>query len=106
MTVLTISHMDVSHDELGRVVTTLTLEVMIKVNQTEEDTFKSVLRQVDEESGCEDISYNNDDFSDIEVSGYAVNKAIETINSIAEHTLIAPVTEVKNEDMYEVRFIY
>lgn len=106
MTILTISHMDTHTDKLSRVVTTLTQEVFVKVNQSEEDTFKSILRQVDEESGCEDISYNNDDWTDVEVSGYAVNKAIETVNSIANHTLIAPITEIDDKGLYEVRFIY
>ena len=106
MTILVISHMDTHTDKLSRIVTTLTQEVFVKVNQAEEDIFVDVLKQVDEQSGCEDISYNNYNWSDIEVSGYAVNKAIETINNIAGHTLIAPVTEINDKDMYEVRFIY
>ena len=106
MTTLYISHMKVHTDDLGRYVTTLTQEVMVKINQTEEDVFVDVLKQVDEQSGCEDISYNNDNFTVIDVSGYAINKAIETVNNIAQHTLIAPVTEIKGKEMYRVEIEY
>lgn len=100
MTVLYISHMNVSQDDLGRYVTTLTQEVMVKINQTEEDIFLDVLRQVDEQEGC--IEYNNDLWEEIDCSGYGVNKAIETVNNIAKHTLIAPVTEISNNEIYRI----
>lgn len=104
MTILTISHMDTHTDELSRVVTTLTQEVFVKVNQSEEDLFKSTLIEVDENEGC--IEYHNDGYSEIDVSGYGVSKAIDTVNSIANHTLIAPVTSISNNEIYRVEFEY
>lgn len=100
MTVLYISHMNVSTDDLGRYVTTLTQEVMVKINQTEENIFLDVLRQVDEQEGC--IEYNNDLWEEIDCSGYGVTKAIETVNRLAGHTLIAPVTEISNNELYRI----
>lgn len=104
MTTLNISHMKVHTDDLGRYVTTLTQEVMVKINQTEEDLFISVLKEIDEQDNC--IEYHNEDYSEIDVSGYGVNKAIETINSIAKHTFIAPVTEISNNEIYRVDIEY
>ena len=100
MTVLYISHMNVSTDDLGRYVTILTQEVVVKINQTEENIFLDVLRQVDEQEGC--IEYNNDLWEEIDCSGYGVNKAIETVNRLAGHTLIAPVTEISNNEIYRI----
>ena len=100
MTVLYISHMNVSQDDLGRYVTTLTQEVMVKINQTEEDIFLDVLRQVDEQEGC--IEYNNDLWEEIDCSGYGVNKAIETVNKLAGSNLINPVTSISNNELYRV----
>lgn len=104
MTVLYISHMNVHTDDLGRYVTTLTQEVFVKVNQMEEDIFKNTLIEVDENEGC--IEYHNDYYSEIDVSGNGVNKAIETVNKVAGHTLIAPVTSISNNEIYRVEFEY
>lgn len=104
MTVLYISHMNLHQDELGRYVTTLTQEVMVKVNQAEETMFLDTLRLVDDTEGC--IEYNNDDWTEIDVSGYAINKAIQCVNGLTGHTLIAPVTNISDNEIYRVEFEY
>ena len=104
MTVLYISELKVHQDDLGRYVTTLTQEVFVKVNQVEEDLFKNTLIEVDENEGC--IEYHNDYYSEIDVSGFGVNKAIETVNNVAGHTLIVPVTSISNNEIYRVEFEY
>lgn len=100
MAVLHISQMNVSQDDLGRYVTTLTQEVIVRVNQTEEDIFLDVLRQVNEQGGC--IEYNNDLWEEIDCSGYGVNKAIETVNNVVEYALITPVTKISNNEIYRI----
>ena len=100
MTVLYISHMNVSQDNLGRYVTTLTQEVMVKVNQAEETMFLDTLRLIDDTEGC--IEYNNEDWSELDVSGYGLNKAIECVNGLTGHTLISPVTYIENNELYRV----
>ena len=104
MTVLYISHMNLHTDELGRYVTTLTQEVMVKVNQAEETMFLDTLRLIDDTEGC--IEYNNDDWTEIDVSGYAVNKAIQCVNGLTGHTLIAPVTNISDNEIYRVEIEY
>lgn len=104
MTTLYISELKVNQDDLGRYVTTLTQEVFVKVNQAEEDLFVATLDEVDENEGC--IEYHNDYYSEIDVSGNGVNKAIETVNKVAGHTLIAPVTSISNNEIYRVEFEY
>ena len=104
MTTLEISHTKTSTDDLGRFVTTLTQEVFVKVNENEEDIIKKVLQQLDNSVGC--IEYRNEDYSVIEASGYGVNKAIETVNSISGVKYIVPVTSIDKNEIYRVEFIY
>ena len=98
-----ISHMDVNTDSLGRFVTTLTQEIVTSINQHEEKVFIDVLLQVDEQTGC--IEYHNDDYSQIEVTGYGVEKAIETVNSIASYRVLNPTTSIDKEELYKVEFL-
>lgn len=102
MTILYISELKVNQDDLGRYVTTLTQEVMVKVNQAEEDTFLDTLRLIDDTEGC--IEYNNEDWNELDVSGYGVNKAIECVNGLTGHTLISPVTSIENNELYRIEF--
>ena len=104
MTTLYVSHIETSTDELGRFVTTLTQEIYVKVNELEEDIFKDVIKQVNEAEGI--IDFNTSDYSVIEVQGYAVQKAIDTVNKVAEHVLIAPVTKIEEDELYKVEFDY
>ena len=100
MTILYISELKVHQDDLGRYVTTLTQEVMVKVNQAEETMFLDTLRLIDDTEGC--IEYNNEDWSELDVSGYGLNKAIECVNGLTGHTLISPVTSIENNELYRV----
>lgn len=104
MTTLFVEHMQTHTDDLGRFITTLTQEITVSVNSYEEKIFVDTLMQVDEQEGC--IEYHNEDYSQLEVSGYGVNKAIKVINDIAGHTLLAPVTTIENNELYKVEFLY
>lgn len=103
MTILYISELKVHQDDLGRYVTTLTQEVMVKVNQAEETMFLDTLKFMDE--GNDYIEYNRND-EELDVLGVAVNKAIECVNGLTGHTLIAPITEIKNDQLYKVELEY
>ena len=100
MTTLYISHMAVNVDNLGRYVTTLTQEVMVKINQQEEDLFLSTIRAGDGIIG--DVEYDNNDTLD--VSGSLVDVAIKSVNNTVKHTLIAPITEIKDDQLYRIEF--
>ena len=104
MTVLYISQMNVSTDDLGRYVTTLTQEVMVKVNQAEEDLFVSTLDEVDEQEDCIEYSDEGENCTTIEARGYAINKAIEVVNNVAKHALIAPITKIEDNNLYRIEF--
>ena len=107
MTTLYISHMDVSVDNLGRLVTTLAQEIISKINEHEERIFIDTLCELDGEEGDgEFIQYHNDNYTELDVFGEAVNKAIDTVNSVAKHTLLAPVTEIKDDQLYRVEIEY
>jgi hypothetical protein len=101
MTILSISELKVHQDDLGRYVTTLTQEVFVKVNQAEEDLFVATL---DEQEDCIEYSDEGENCTTIEARGYAINKAIEVVNNVAEHTLIAPITEIENDNLYRIEF--
>ena len=102
MTILYISDLKVHQDDLGRYVTTLTQEIMVKVNQAEEIMFLDTLKLMDDVEGC--IEYNNDDWTEMDVMGYAVNRAIEGVNGLTGHTLIAPVTKIEDTNLYRIEF--
>lgn len=104
MTTLYISELKVHQDDLGRYVTTLTQEVFVKVNQAEEDLFVATLDEVDEQEGCIEYSNEGENCTTIEASGYGVSKAIEVVNNVAKHTLIAPVTSISNNEIYRIEF--
>ena len=104
MTVLYISDLKVHQDNLGRYVTTLTQEVMVKINQIEEDIFVSTLDEVDEQEDCIEYSDEGENCTVIEAKGYAINKAIEVVNNVAKHTLIAPITKIENNNLYRIEF--
>ena len=104
MTVLYISEVTTDTDDLGRWVTTLTQEVMCKINNYEEKIFLDTLRQLDEGTGC--ISYRNSDDTELEVWGNAVKKAISTVNSVANHEVLAPVTEIYDGSLYRIEIEY
>ena len=104
MTILYISHIEVHTDNLGRYVTTLTQEVMSKINEHEEQIFLGIIKEIDE---VEDVvEYHNSDYTEFDVLGSAVNKAISTVNEIAGVTYIAPVTEINNGWLYRVEIEY
>ena len=104
MTVLYISEVTTDTDDLGRWVTTLTQEVMCKINNYEENIFLDTLRQLEETTEC--ISYRNDNDTELEVWGNAVKKAMETVNSVAGHKLLAPVTEIYDGSLYRIEIEY
>ena len=104
MTTLYISELKVHQDDLGRYITTLTQEVFIKINQAEEDLFVATLDEVDEQEGCIEYSNEGENCTTIEARGYAINKAIEVLNNVAKHTLIAPVTSISNNEIYRIEF--
>ena len=104
MTILYISHMDIRTDDLNRFVTTLTQEVMVKINQAEEDLFVATLDEVDEQEECIEYTDEGENCTTIEAKGYAINKAIEVVNSVAKHTLIAPITKIEDNNLYRVEF--
>lgn len=103
MTTLYISKIEVHQDELGRYVTTLTQEVMVKVNVNEEQTFRDTMHLMDK--GDEDlIEYESGDNSEYDVYGKAVNKAIQVVNDTVQHKLIAPITTIEDDSLYRVEF--
>ena len=104
MTVLYISELKVHQDDLGRYVTTLTQEVMVKVTQAEEDIFVDVLKQLDEQEDCIEYTNEGENCTEIEARGYAVNKAIEVVNNVAKHTLLAPITKIEDDNLYRIEF--
>ena len=107
MTVLYISHMKVEQDELGRWVTTLTQEIMCKINTYEERLFISTLAELDAEEGNgEYIEYHREDYSELDVKGIAVKKAIDTINSVNRVIHLAPITEIHDNALYRVEIEY
>ena len=104
MTTLYISDLKVHQDDLGRYVTTLTQEVFVKINQAEEDLFVATLDEVDEQEDCIEYSDEGENCTTIEASGYAINKAIEVVNNVAKHTLIAPITKIEDDNLYRIEF--
>lgn len=104
MTILYISELKVHQDDLGRYVTTLTQEVFVKINQAEEDLFVAILDEVDEQEDCIEYSDEGENCTTIEARGYAINKAIEVVNNVAKHTLIAPITKIEDNNLYRIEF--
>ena len=107
MTVLYISHMKVKQDELGRWVTTLTQEVMAKINPYAERTFINTLLQIDENEEC--IEFQREDYSELDVRGFAIQKAIDTVNGIGklgEVAPIKPITTIDKDAIYRVEIEY
>lgn len=98
-----IEHMNTHTDELGRFVTTLTQEICTNLNTYEEKIFKDTLCQIDEQVGC--IEYHDDNYSHIECSGYGVQKAIDTVNSVASYKILVPVTSIKENKTYKIEFL-
>lgn len=107
MTVLYISELKVHQDDLGRYVTTLTQEVMAKINANEERIFIDTLVELDSNEGDgEYIQYHRDDYSELDVQGIAIKKAMDTINSINKVIHLAPITEIHDNDLYRVEIEY
>ena len=104
MTTLYISKMETFTDDLGRYVTTLTQEIMSKINEHEEQLLVGTIQELNERDGV--MEYCNSDFTEFDVLGVAVNKAINTINTIAGVTYLAPITEIKDDEMYRVEIEY
>ena len=104
MTTLYVSHVNVEQDNLGRWVTTLTQEIMTKINEHEEQILIGTIKEINEQE--EVVAYCNDDYTEFDVLGSAINKAIQTINSIAGVTFIAPVTKIDEEELYKVEIEY
>ena len=104
MTALYISKLDTTIDNLNRFVTTLTQEITASINEAEENLFISTLKAVDEREGC--IEYHTDFFDNVETSGSSVNKAIEAVNNVAGHTLLAPVTKIEDNGIYKVEILH
>ena len=105
MATLYISHMNVTTDHLNRFVTTLTQEILAKINEHEERIFIDTLCEIDRmDDDGEIIQYHNEDYTEIDVFGDAVKKAIDTVNSVAKHTLLAPITEIHENELYRIEF--
>ena len=104
MTTLYISKMETFTDDLGRYVTTLTQEIMSKINEHEEQLLVGTIQELNERDGV--MEYCNSGFTEFDVLGVAVNKAINTINTIAGVTYLAPITEIKDDEMYRVEIEY
>lgn len=104
MTTLYVSKIETHTDDLGRFVTTLTQEIMSKINEHEEQILVGVIQELHEQD--EVMEYCNSDFTEFDVLGVAVNKAINTINTIAGVTYLAPITEIKDDEMYRVEIEY
>ena len=102
MTVLYISKNEWHTDELGRFITVLTQEVHSKINMNEEDIFLGVLRELDDEHDNEVIEYHDDSWENLDVHGWAVNKAIEAVNKVAKRTILAPVTKIHEAGTYRI----
>lgn len=104
MTTLYISKMETFTDDLGRFVTILTQEIMSKINEHEEQILVEVIQELHKQDGV--MEYCNSNFTEFDVLGVAVNKAINIINTIAGVTYLAPITEIKDDEMYRVEIEY
>ena len=104
MTILYISELKVHQDDLGRYITTLTQEVMVKVTQAEEDLFVATLDELDEQEDCIEYSNEGENCTEIEAKGYAISKAMEVVNNVAKHTLLAPITKIEDDNLYRIEF--
>ena len=104
MTVLCISKMETFTDDLGRYVTTLTQEIMSKINEHEEQILVGTVQELHKQDGV--MEYCNSNFTEFDVLGIAVNKAIENINNVAGVTYLAPTTEIKDDEIYRVEIEY
>ena len=100
MATLYVSHLAVSQDELGRYITTLTQEIVSKINSHEEQILIRTLLELDEQEGC--IEYHNNNYSELDVRGTAVQKAINVINKVAGQELLKPVTKIDSEALYRI----
>ena len=104
MTTLYISHIETHTDDLGRFVTTLTQEIMSKINEHEEQILLGVIKEMDEIEGV--VECCNSDYTEFDVFGNAVKKAINTINAIAGVIYLAPITEINEGWLYRVEIEY
>ena len=106
MATLYISEVSTDTDDLGRWVTTLTQEVMVKVNQTEENLFVSTIRAIQEADEELTDCYFNEDLTELEANGCVIEKAVETVNEAVGHSLIAPITDFEPTSIYRVEIEY
>ena len=110
MAVLYISHMTVESDDLGRWVTTLTQEVQTSLSEYQAEAFLNSLILLDEQKGfinndhC--IEYHNDNYTILDVKGYAVEKAMDTVNGLSQRDFINFTTGVDKEAIYRVEIDY
>lgn len=104
MTALYISHVETHTDDFGRQFTILTQEIVSEINEYEEQIFLGVIKELDEKEGV--VEYCNSDYTELNVFGNAVNRAISIVNSVAGVNLIAPIDEICNGWLYRVEIKY
>ena len=106
--ILNISEQEVQMDKLGRTVTTLTQEVMLKLTFSEAETVKAILKALDSTDLKEEyITYNlGDTYTSVEITGTGVNKLIKTFNTLYDYIKILPKTKIQNSKTYLMQLDY